>query len=200
MSLPVYDSGAAAGLLSGLLFGYVLESAGFGSPRKLTAQFRLQDWSVFKVMFTAVIVAAAGLWLLDVIGAVGGGEVYVPTTFFWAMGLGGILIGAGFALGGYCPGTSTVGFFSGRFDGLVFMVGMLVGSALFAALYGPLEGLYTAARGPQAQTLGALFGVPAWVVLVVLIVIAIGGFRLGTHLERRFGGPVTADDVAGGSE
>lgn len=46
--LPLYDNAAAAGLLAGILFGYVLEGAGFGSPRKLTAQFRLTDWAVIR--------------------------------------------------------------------------------------------------------------------------------------------------------
>ena len=68
MSLPLYDGGVASGLLSGMLFGYVLENAGFGSPRKLTAQFRFSDWSVFKVMFTAIIVAAIGLYAADEFG------------------------------------------------------------------------------------------------------------------------------------
>jgi hypothetical protein len=189
MDQPLYDNGIAAGLLAGVLFGYILEAAGFGSPRKLTAQFRLQDWAVFKVMFTAVIVAAIGLWLLDVFGVFGLGAVYVPTTFFWAMGAGGLLIGAGFAIGGYCPGTSVAGLMSGRFDALVFMLGMVMGVAGFAWVYEPLQPFYTAAQGPQGQTLPALFGVPTWAVLAGLIVIAIAGWLLGSRLEQRLGGP-----------
>lgn len=187
---PLYDNGVAAGLLAGVLFGYILEAAGFGSPRKLTAQFRLQDWAVFKVMFTAVIVAAAGLWLLDVFGVFGPSAVYVPTTFFWAMALGGLLIGAGFAIGGYCPGTSVAGLASGRLDALVFMLGMVLGVAGFAWLYAPLQPLYTAAQGPQGQTLSDLFGVPTWAILAALIVIAIAGFIIGSRLEKRLGGPI----------
>ncbi len=190
MDQPLYDNGVAAGLLAGVLFGYILEAAGFGSPRKLTAQFRLQDWSVFKVMFTAVIVAAVGLWLLEVFGIFGLSAVYVPTTFFWAMALGGLLIGAGFAIGGYCPGTSVAGLASGRFDALVFMLGMVLGVAGFAWLYEPLRPLYTAAQGPQRQTLPDLFGVPVWAVLAVLIAIAAGGFVLGSWMERKLGGPL----------
>ncbi|RIA55999.1 DUF6691 family protein [Dichotomicrobium thermohalophilum] len=189
MDQPLYDNGVAAGLLAGVLFGYILEAAGFGSPRKLTAQFRLQDWAVFKVMFTAVLVAAVGLWLLEVFGIFGLNAVYVPTTFFWAMGAGGLLIGAGFAIGGYCPGTSVAGLASGRLDALVFMLGMVIGVAGFAWVYEPLQPFYTAAQGPQGQTLPDLFGVPSWVVLGVLIVIAIAGWMLGSRLERRFGGP-----------
>ncbi len=65
---PLNDAGMVSGLVCGFLFGFVLENAGFGSPCKLTAQFSLRDWSVFKVMFTAIVVTAAGLWLLQLAG------------------------------------------------------------------------------------------------------------------------------------
>ncbi|WP_397541895.1 DUF6691 family protein [Roseovarius salis] len=199
MEQPLYDNGVAAGLLAGVLFGYMLEAAGFASPRKLTAQFRLQDWSVFKVMFTAVIVSATGLWLLDVFGVFGPDKVYVPTSFFWAIAAGGLLIGAGFAIGGYCPGTSVAGLASGRLDALVFMLGMVLGVGVFAWAYEPLEGFYLAAQGPKGQTLPQLFGVPTWVILLVLAALAVAGFRIGSRLERRFGGPIGpagTDDTA----
>lgn len=195
MTLPLYDNGAIAGLLAGVLFGYVLEGAGFGSPRKLTAQFALRDWAVFKVMFIAVIVAGVGLWLCEATGIIAGNAVFVPTLFFWAIALGGTLIGAGFALGGYCPGTSTVGLFSGRGDAGVFIIGMLLGTALFAVWFEPLESFYRAAEGPKGQTLMDLTGLPVWAILGVLVVMAIGGFALGNWCERRFGGPLTAEAV-----
>ena len=195
MSIPVYDSGIASGLLAGILFGYVLEAAGFGSPRKLTAQFRLSDFSVFKVMFTAVLVAAVGLWILRSTGVITQASVYTPTTFFWAMGLGGVLIGAGFAIGGYCPGTSIVGAASGRIDAFVFMAGILGGSALFGWAYEPLQDLYFAAQGPKAETLPDLFGVPEWIVLAALIAAAAAGFAVGNILEKARGGPLSAKEV-----
>jgi hypothetical protein len=199
MSWPIYDNGVAAGLLAGFLFGYVLENAGFGSPRKLSAQFRLNDWSVFKVMFTAVIVAAVGLWLSRAFGWIGADSYYVATPFYWAMALGGLLIGAGFALAGYCPGTSAVGLAGGRLDALVFMLGMVLGTALFAAVFGSLEGLYYAAEGPEGQTLMHLLGVPEWLLLLVLIALGWAGFRLGGRLEAKLGGPLDAGDIHGRS-
>ena len=149
MSLPLYDGGVASGLLSGLLFGYVLENAGFGSPRKLTAQFRFSDWSVFKVMFTAIIVAAIGLYGATEIGLLQANGVFIPTTFLWATLTGGALVGAGMAIGGYCPGTSTVGLATGRLDGLFFIVGMVIGVGLFAGVFDPIKSFYEAAAGPQ---------------------------------------------------
>jgi len=195
MTLPVYDGGIASGLLSGLLFGYALENAGFASPRKLTAQFRLTDWSVFKVMFSAIIVAAIGLYAVKALGWMPANGVYIPTTFFWATLTGGALIGAGMAVGGYCPGTSTVAFATGRLDGFVFMVGMVLGTGLFSGMFDSIKGFYLASEGPQAQTLDGLLGIPTWAVLVILIIVAVLGFALGTRLERASGGALTAEQL-----
>lgn len=195
MNIPFYDGGVASGLLAGILFGYVLEAAGFGSARKLTGQFSLKDFAVFKVMFTAVLVVAVGLYLLRVGGLIAVNAVFVPTLFFWAIAAGGVLIGAGFALGGYCPGTSIVGLASGRIDALVFVAGMIAGTTVFAYAFEPLTGFYFAAKGPDAQRLPELLGLPEWQILAGLIAIAILGFLLGTRLERARGGPFTAEDV-----
>lgn len=195
MSIPLYDGGVASGLLSGILMGYVLENAGFASPRKLTAQFRLTDWSVFKVMFTAVIVAAIGLYGATALGLMQPNGIYIPTTFFWATLTGGALIGAGMAVGGYCPGTSAVGVATGRFDGLLFMIGMVIGIGMFASVFEPIKGFYFAAEGPRGQTLAQLFGLPAWAVIGGLIVIAAAGFALGNWCERKWGGPLTAEQL-----
>lgn len=195
MSIPLYDSGVASGLLSGIMFGYALEAAGFGSARKLTGQFSLKDWSVFKVMFTAVLVAAVGLYVLRLGGVIADNSVYIPTTFFWAMAAGGLLIGAGFAMGGYCPGTSVVGVASGRIDAVVFVIGMIVGTVVFAAAFEPMQGFYFAGKGPDAQRLTDLLGMPEWLILGILIVIAAAGFMLGSKVEKARGGPFTAEDV-----
>ena len=94
---PLNDAGVWSGLLCGVLFGWVLESAGFGSPCKLTGQFKLNDWSVLKVMFTAIVVAALGLTTLQSLGLVEVDAVFVPSALLVASALGGLLIGAGFA-------------------------------------------------------------------------------------------------------
>jgi uncharacterized protein len=198
MTLPLYDDGVASGLLSGVLFGYVLESAGFASPRKLTAQFRFTDWSVFKVMFTAIIVAGIGLYGAIAAGLMPANGIFIPTNYFWAMLTGGALVGVGMAVGGYCPGTSAVGLASGRLDGLFFMVGMVLGTGLFASVFDSIKGFYLAAPGPEAQTLGALFGIPNWAVLGILVVMAVLGFALGSWFERRHGGALTAEQLNGG--
>lgn len=197
MNFPLYDAGLASGLLVGILFGYILENAGFGSPCKLTAQFRLRDWSVFKVMFTAIVVAAIGLLLFKSAGIIKPNSYFTPTTFLWATLLGGVLIGAGFAVGGYCPGTSVVGLFSGRFDALVFMLGMLVGIGSFAGVHESLQGLLHAAAGPRGQTLSQLLGIPDWGLMILLVVAAVAGFWLARRFESRGEGPLDAETIRG---
>jgi len=201
MSFPLFDNGLASGLLSGILFGYILEQAGFGSPCKLTAQFRLTDWSVFKVMFTAIIVCAVGLAFLSGIGVLNMQAVYIPTVYFWALVIGGAMIGAGFAIGGYCPGTSVVGLFSGRLDALVFMLGMLIGVVGFSSVFdtAAIQAILNAGVGPEAQTLPQLFGVSQWVILLALVLLAVGGFWLGSRMERRGEGVLTAENIREGA-
>lgn len=190
---------AGTALASGILFGYVLEQAGFGSPCKLTAQFRLTDWSVFKVMFTAIIVGAIGILLLQTQNYFGSRGFFVPTTFLWATAIGGALIGVGFAIGGYCPGTSVVGLMSGRIDGLVFMLGMVLGVWAFSGVYDTswMHGILTSAKIPE-KTLPQILGISPWVIVVAMIVIAAGGFWLGRVLEQRSHGVYDAEDIVEG--
>lgn len=193
MNLPLAENGLVSGLLVGFLFGLVLEGVGFGSPRKLTAQFTFRDFSVFKVMFIAVLVAAVGLWVLNTAGAMGRSSIYIPTLFLWPVAVGGLLIGAGFAVGGYCPGTCVAGIGSGRVDGIVFAAGMIGGVGAFAALFDRIEPFYRSAQGPKGQTLDQLLGLPVPVVLAMLSLLAAVGFWLGGRFERKHGGPLRAE-------
>ncbi|MHA1599632.1 MAG: DUF6691 family protein, partial [Alphaproteobacteria bacterium] len=127
-------------------------------------------------------------------------SVFIPTLYVWAIAAGGALIGAGFALGGYCPGTSAVGLASGRWDAAVFIAGMIAGVAIFAWGFDAVSPLYWETLGPKGQTLDQLLGLPAPAILIAMTVVAIGGFWLGSRLERRFGGPINSSDVTCGSE
>ena len=95
------ELGLVVALVTGVLFGFFLERAGFGSPKKLTAIFYLQDFAVLRVMFTAVVVAMAGLLLLGGVGRINLEMLAIPDTYLWPQALGGLLIGIGFAAGGY---------------------------------------------------------------------------------------------------
>lgn len=182
-------------IVFGAMFGYFLEVSGLGSPRKLNAQFTLKDWTVFKVMFTSIVVASVGLWLLSLIEVVDFFDMRISATYFWAMLIGGALLGIGLNVGGYCPGTSVVGFFSGRIDALFFMLGILIGTVIFALLFDFLKPLYMAAKGPPRQTLYELVDLPVWVILSALVIMAIIGFRVGNKLEAKNNSIITSKDL-----
>lgn len=185
MNVLFAAGGPLMAVLLGFGFGFVLERAGFGSGCKLTAQFRLTDWSVFKVMFTAIVFTAVGIYALEQLGLLQAEAIYVPIPYLWAIAVGGALIGAGFAVGGYCPGTSAVGVMTGRIDAIVFFVGLLVGTYLFAALFPQLDALTTAGEFTQGDRLPELLGLPEWLVLAALVAAAVGVFFLGGWFERR---------------
>lgn len=189
------------GLVCGVLFGFVLENAGFGSPQKLTAQFALRDWSVFKVMFTAIVVTALGLYVLKRAGMVDPEGVFVPTALLLAAALGGALVGAGFAIGGYCPGTSIVGLFSGRADALVFLLGLMLGTFAFAGIYGPaVEAVLAMGEVESSDTLSGWLGVSdAWVIAGMALAL-VGVYLLGGWFERRSAGPVSAEQAVAGAQ
>lgn len=196
MNFPLgYESGFLI-LAGGFLFGYFLESSGLGSPRKLNAQFSFRDWTVFKVMFTAIVVAAAGLYLLNGSGWLALDSLKVHTPYYYSMAVGGALLGAGLTIGGYCPGTSVAGLFSGRLDGFFFMLGLVLGSLLFGFAYSWIKPLYFAAKGPARQTLAQLTGLPDWGILLSLIILAVLGFWLGNRLEAHGKGPISARELS----
>lgn len=198
--LPLNDGGAVSALVCGALFGYVLENAGFGSPCKLTAQFKLRDWSVFKVMFTAIVVTALGLYLLQRVGLLDGNALFVPSSLLVASAIGGVLVGSGFAVGGYCPGTSVVGLFSGRLDALVFVIGLVLGTFVFAGLYGPtIEALMAMGEVETGDTFTEAWGIPEPLIIGIMAVALVGVFYAGSWFERRSQGPVTADEAVRGA-
>ncbi len=142
--LDTLDSAKAflVSLLIGIAFGFFLERAGFGSSRKLTGVFYFKDMTVIKVMFTAVITAALGLTCCIVLGWVTIERIYLIPTVYGAYVAGGLVFGVGFVMGGWCPGTAAAGLASGKIDALIFLLGAVVGSALFNEMFGLIKPLY----------------------------------------------------------
>lgn len=180
------DASLLVALLIGIAFGFFLERAGFGSARKLVAQFYLSDLAVFKVMFTAIVTAMIGVTLLSSIGVLDLTEVYLVPTYWPSQIVGGLLLGAGFVIGGYCPGTSIASAATGRIDGLVYVLGLTVGTLVFAVLFPRLEGFYSAGDVGEL-TLPQLLHLPRAVVVSAVVVMALAGFSAASRIERRFG-------------
>jgi hypothetical protein len=183
-------TGAELGLalLLGVGFGFCLERAGFGSARKLTAVFYLYDMAVVKVMFTAIVTTMAGLFLLAAAGWMDLSELYIEPTSYAAQILGGLIFGAGFIVGGYCPGTSVAAAATGRKDAMVFLLGMLAGVMAYAEFTPGLETWIKA--GSQGElTLPTLTGIGmGWWVVVFVAILAFAAWGMG-RLEQRFAGP-----------
>jgi hypothetical protein len=174
-------------LALGVGFGFALERAGFGSARKLTAVFYLYDMSVVKVMFTAIVTAMAGLWLLSAAGVLDLAELYVEPTNYAGAAIGGLVFGTGFVVGGYCPGTAIAACATGRLDGLAFMAGMLGGVFLFAELLAGVD--QWAREGAIGEiTLPTLTGISmGWFVLLFVAILATAAWGMRAA-EKRFAG------------
>jgi uncharacterized membrane protein YedE/YeeE len=190
MNAPLSETGVlgSAGVLIsapliGFAFGWCLERGGLGSARKLTGQFYLTDLTVFKVMFSALVTAMLGAFWLDRIGVLDLGLVYLPETYVVPQAIGGLLFGAGFLVGGLCPGTACVAAASGRLDGLAVAAGMLLGIALFNAVFDWIHPLVES-TSLGAVTLTQLVGVPRAAGVFVITATALAGFVLAARIER----------------
>jgi hypothetical protein len=179
------EANLALAFLIGIGFGFFLERAGFGSARKLVSQFYLNDLAVFKVMLTAIITAMLGVTYLGWIGWLDLSLVYLVPTYLFPQIVGGLILGVGFVVGGYCPGTSIAATATGRVDGLLYVVGIFAGMFAFAELYPLLRGFYLSGSG-EAMTIPGAFGLPYGVVVFAAVLMAVGGFYGAGLLEKKF--------------
>jgi hypothetical protein len=167
-------------------FGFFLERAGFGSARKLAAQFYLYDMSVFKVMFTAIVTALLGVTYLGWIGWLDLSLVYLVPTHLVPQVVGGLVLGVGFVIGGYCPGTSVASLATGRIDGLVYAFGIGAGTLVYAEVYPAIKDFVNSNDMGQV-TLPEVFDLPWGLVVFAVVMIAVAGFSAATFIERRIG-------------
>ncbi len=172
-----------AALLIGIAFGFALEYAGFGSSKKLAGIFYFRDMTVLRVMFTAMITAMLGLSLLVTLGWIDlDTQIYVLPTIYGAQIVGGLIFGVGFALSGWCPGTSVVGLALGKLDALVFLVGVTLGAIVFNETYG-----WTASLRSEPSVLIA-FGLPRTLFGLLFTLAAVAAFYSAEWIERKVAG------------
>ncbi len=123
-------------ILFGLAFGFLLQKGGVGKYNVLLGQLLLQDFTVVKIMMTAVVVGMVGVFTLHHFAKV---NLHLQPTRLGAQIIGGSLFGAGFALIAYCPGTGAAALGQGSWDVLFGIAGLIAGSYLFAELSGWLK-------------------------------------------------------------
>ena len=197
MIAPLLDTSAgetAASLVAALVvggaFGWTLERAGLGSARKLSAQFRLADFTVVKVMFSAIVTAMLGLHWLARAGLLDVERLAVPPTFVAPQLVGGLVFGIGFALAGLCPGTACVAGAAGRIDGVAAVMGLIAGTTVFE-LARPALGALPDATPRGTLRLPELLGIDEGIAVALIAAAALALFALVARLERRRG--VTED-------
>ena len=172
----------------GIGFGFSLEQAGFSSSRKLAGMFYGYDTTVIKVFFTAALVALVGSQFLGYFGFMDLSKVYVNELYIPSALIGGIIMGAGFIMGGFCPGTGISAAAIGKVDGIIFLAGGLTGAFLFAESWPLISGLAQAGyKGPVR--INESLGLSPALFTFILIIIALGAFWLAEKAEKHYSRP-----------
>jgi len=169
----------------GIAFGFVLESSGFSSSRKLAGMFYGYDTVVLKVFFTGAITAMLGLLFFSLFDWIDLDLVYVNPTYLTSAIVGGIVMGAGFIMGGYCPGTSFCGASIGKIDAMFFVIGLFIGVSIFGAGYDWWDELYLA-KFLGSPKISEALGLTEGIFALILIIVALGMFWAAEWAEKKF--------------
>jgi rhodanese-related sulfurtransferase len=173
--------------LIGFGFGFTLEMSGFGDSRKLAGQFYFTEMTVLKVMFTAIVTAMVLLFATVGLGFLDFSQVWVNPTYIASGIVGGLIMGVGFIVGGFCPTTSLASASTGKIDGMFFMFGGFVGAFFFGETVPFFDNWYNNAGYFGRVTLDQVFGIPFGAVVVLVILMALFMFWGAEQLERIFG-------------
>jgi hypothetical protein len=164
------------GLAVGFCFGFLLQKGGVTRYDVIMGQLLLRDWTVVKVILTAILTGMIGIYLLRIPGLA---RLHTWSGSFGSTVIGGIIFGVGFAILGYCPGTLAGAAGQGSLDTLIGGVpGMVVGAGIYAAMYPKLQGSVLNLGKFDKETIPQVLGVRPWpviavVTLLILVVLAV---------------------------
>ncbi|HRQ59380.1 MAG TPA: YeeE/YedE thiosulfate transporter family protein [Azoarcus taiwanensis] len=167
------------GLLFGVVFGFLLQKAGVARYEVLMGQFLLTDFTVIKVILTAITVGMLGIFSLHALGLV---ELHVKPTRYAANIAGGLLFGVGLGLLGYCPGTGVVALGQGNYDAIAGILGLMVGSYCYAETSGYLASTIQKVGNRGGVMLPDLLGMRLAVFLAVFVPLLVLGLFVTTQL------------------
>lgn len=170
-------------LLIGLAFGYILEASGFSSSRKLIGVFYGYDFVVLRVFFTAVAVSMICLLYLDYLGFLNFSQLYVLPTYLPSQIVGAIIMGIGFLMGGFCPGTSLTALAIGKIDGIVFTLGIWLGILIFSEMFPLIENFYNSGYMGHV-TLMDQFGLDPYTFAFGFAVFAVIAFTVVSYIRK----------------
>lgn len=163
----------------GLLFGFILQKSGAANPNKIIGMLRLTDLHLMKTILLGIGLSSFGLFALLGTGVVDVGHISIKSSNLGVI-VGGAILGLGWAVSGYCPGTGLVAAGAGRKDAIFFVLGGLTGAFLYFFLYAPLQATFLVKNFGGKVTLAAtgndnfsalLPGIPAVIVAGVTAII-----------------------------
>lgn len=172
----------------GIGFGFALEQAGFSSSRKLAGMFYGYDTTVLKVFFTAAIVALVGAQFLNYFGLLDLSQVFVNNFYVGPAIIGGVIMGLGFIMGGFCPGTGFSALAIGKIDAFFYLLGGLAGAFIFAEIY-PLISVFANSGFKGPEKINEWLGMNQAVFSLILILAAVVMFWLSEQSEKKFARP-----------
>lgn len=172
-------------LIIGIFFGFFLERGGLANATKLAGQFYFYDLTVFKMMFSAIVTAMVGLYLLSSFGFLDLSLVYLIPTYILPQIVGGFIFGIGFVMGGLCPGTSCVSLTTGRLDSIWLILGLTFGVFVFGITFPYLKDFFYST--PMGQlTFPKMLNISYGILVVAVILISIAGFLISEKIEAKF--------------
>jgi hypothetical protein len=174
----------AGAVVFGFLFGWLLQRGGVTDYNVIVNQFRFRDFTVLKIMLTAVVVGGIGLAALHAFGLA---NAHVKASPMLAIVLGAAIFGVGMVLYGYCPGTGLAAIGTGSLHALAGTAGMMLGGIAYALAF-PWIAKHVLPRADIGKlTLDQLTGIPKWWVLAILAGLAVAVFAFVDRLEKSQG-------------
>jgi uncharacterized membrane protein YedE/YeeE len=170
MNIPLTgDAALWLAIPFGMVFGFLLHRGGVTDYNVIVNQFRFRDFTVLKIMFTAIVVGGIGVWALH---GTGHAQYHIKPANLLGVGLGAALFGVGMVLYGYCPGTGVAAIATGSVHALAGFAGMLGGAVLYALSYTWVENHIQSVAALGKVRLPDVTLLPDWVWLIILAVIA----------------------------
>ena len=128
-------------IIIGIFFGFALQRVGATNPQNIINMLRLKDLHLMKAIFFAIGISSTVLFLLMAASVIDSGHLSVKSSYIGVIA-GGALLGLGFAVAGYCPGTGLAALADGRKDALFFVGGGLLGALIYTLVYGSIKGTW----------------------------------------------------------
>jgi len=173
------------GALTGFIFGFLLQKGGVSRFQVIVGQFLLKDFTVLKVMLTAIIVGAVGIYGMLLLKMLGPDELHIKNAALLGNALGGVIFGIGMALLGYCPGTGVAAIGDGSRHAVAGLIGMVVGAGVYAEVHPWMESKILGIGDYSKATLSSVSGISPWWFILLMIVIAVVAFIALERWERR---------------